>query len=116
MYSEKIIERYKSPRYLGNLDGFTHIAKETNASCGDEIEVFLKVEEGVVKEVRYTGMGCSIALGGMDLLLDEVIGKSVEEIKGIDELAIIGMEKDSLRIKCGSIGKEALIKALSAVE
>ena len=82
LYREIILDHYRSPRNRGELpvppaqriEGF-------NPLCGDEVVVFLVVEEGVVKDLRIAGQGCSISQSSASMMSAAVKGKSVEEAR-----------------------------------
>ena len=77
LYQEKILAHYRQPRNKGRLRGANVHATVTNPVCGDEIGVEAIVEAGVVKNVRFTGQGCSIAQASASMMTDVVRGASV---------------------------------------
>jgi nitrogen fixation protein NifU and related proteins len=104
MYREVIVERYKNPAYRGALDPADISFEDENPLCGDHIRIDLRVDEnGLVKEAAFDGHGCAISQASADLLLESVIGKSVEEIKKLtkeDLLELLGIELGPVRLKC----------------
>jgi nitrogen fixation NifU-like protein len=72
--------------------------------CGDHIRIDLRVDnKGIIKEVAFDGHGCAISQSSADLLLDSIIGKSVEEVKKMDKqtvLDLLGIELGPVRLKC----------------
>lgn len=118
MNKDLIINRYKNPKNwsekLSKVNG-----QSVNASCGDEIYLSLETSNGKVVDCSYNGMGCSICLATADILLDEVKGKSIEDVKNINEqkvLELIGMENDSSRKRCAMLSLEAVKNSLDSVE
>ncbi len=85
LYQQVIIEHNKKPRNFGKLDPCSHHAHGLNPLCGDDIEVSLRVEEGIVQEVRFQGHGCAISQASSSLMTVNVKGKSVQEAQVLIE-------------------------------
>jgi nitrogen fixation protein NifU and related proteins len=104
LYREQIIEHYKNPDHRGNLDPHDISFEDENPLCGDHIRIDLRVDEnGIIKEVAFDGHGCAISQSSTDLLLDSIIGKSVEDVKKMDKqtvLDLLGIELGPVRLKC----------------
>ncbi len=104
LYREIIIERYKEPLFKGQLDPHDISFEDENPLCGDHIRVDLRVDEnGVVSEAAFSGHGCAISQASADLLLEMIIGKSLDEIKELskqDVLDLLGIELGPVRLKC----------------
>lgn len=113
---ELILDHYKNPRNYGNPEWSpTHKSKVENAMCGDEIEVFLNVQNDKVVDIRFTARGCSISIASMSLLSDNLKGKSIDEIKHISEVVpkeLLGSEISESRLKCVTLGLEAVKSSL----
>jgi nitrogen fixation NifU-like protein len=112
LYRDYILDHYKSPRNFGELEGATHHYHDTNPLCGDEITMFLLVDDaGVVQDVRFTGRGCAISQASASILTEEVKGKTLEELKAIDRdhvLANLGITISPARVKCALLSLKAL--------
>ncbi len=104
LYREVIIEHYKNPGYRGSLDPHDISFEDENPLCGDQIKIDLRVDEsGKITEAAFDGHGCAISQASADLLLESVIGKSIEEIKKLnksDILEMLGIELGPVRLKC----------------
>jgi nitrogen fixation NifU-like protein len=79
LYQQVILEHNKKPRNFGKLDPCTHHAHGLNPLCGDDIEVSLVVEDGVVVDLKFQGHGCAISQASSSLMTVSVKGKRVEE-------------------------------------
>ncbi len=115
MYLSHILEHSKHPAHFGTLEGATHSCKKNNPLCGDTIEVFLKVENNIIKDISFQGQGCAISQASMSMLTDELIGKSVEEAQKIskeDIIEMLGIELSPTRLKCAILGRDAIMSAL----
>ena len=85
LYREIILDHYRSPRNSGSLDvPPAHRAEGFNPLCGDEVVVYLDVDNGVVKDVRITGQGCSISKASASMMSVAVKGKTVAEARAIN--------------------------------
>ena len=84
MYDEELLERSMHPEFRGEIDGIEPILL-FNASCGDELRMYLKVSKGVVLDGRFAGRGCAIALASADTFIASIKGKTVDEAKRMSE-------------------------------
>ncbi len=120
LYKENIIDHYKNPRNFKKKESvkdFTKKAFSENITCGDEMEVFLKLEDGKVKEVFFDARGCAISIAAMSMISEKVKGKKKEEVLKLEDdfvLKMLGLEKSTPRVKCALLGIETLRKALSS--
>jgi nitrogen fixation NifU-like protein len=112
LYREIIIERYKSPQYRGELNPHDITFEDENPLCGDHIRIDLRVDaQGKVTEAAFSGHGCAISQASADLLLESVIGKTMEEIKHLskdDVLDLLGIELGPVRLKCALLSLKVL--------
>ena len=111
-YRELIIERYKTPHYRGELDPNDFSYEDDNPACGDHIQIDVRLDEnGLVSEALFSGEGCAISQASADLLIESILGKSLEEIKQIgkeDVLEILGIELGPVRLKCALLPLKVL--------
>lgn len=134
LYRQVIMDHYKNPRNKG-LKGYKNIHYK-NPSCGDDITIEAKIEDGVLKEVNHQGMGCSICCSSASVLTELVKGKTVEETQEIinkyfkmlvgeeieneevleDALVYQGVSKFPARIKCATIAWKALEQLIKGEE
>lgn len=112
LYRELIIDRYQNPQYRGELDPNDITYEDDNPLCGDHIRIDIRVDENdLVTEAAFSGEGCSISLASADLLVESIIGKSLDEVKGMDKadiLAMIGIELGPVRLKCALLSLKVL--------
>jgi nitrogen fixation NifU-like protein len=81
LYREIILDHYRSPRNRGELPPPAHRVEGFNPLCGDEITVYAEVEDGVLKDIKLTGHGCSISQSSSSLMSAAVKGKSLEQVR-----------------------------------
>jgi nitrogen fixation NifU-like protein len=112
LYREIIIERYKTPQFRGRLDPHDIQFEDDNPLCGDHIEVTLRVDkDGRVTEAAFDGKGCAISQASADLLMESVIGKTLDEVKQLDKeylLDLLGIELGPVRLKCALLSLKVL--------
>ena len=85
LYQQVILEHNKKPRNFGKLDPCTHHAEGHNPLCGDQLELSLVIENGVVADIKFQGSGCAIDLASASLMTGIVKGKSVAEAEAMIE-------------------------------
>ena len=111
-YREIIIERYKTPHFRGELEPNDITYEDDNPACGDHIRIDVRIDENqVVTEAAFSGEGCAISLASADLLLESIIGKSLEVVKELakeDILDMLGIELGPVRLKCALLPLKVL--------
>ncbi|TFH04174.1 MAG: SUF system NifU family Fe-S cluster assembly protein [Spirochaetales bacterium] len=83
LYREIILDHYKSKKHRKRLDPVDYHHEGANPSCGDDIELYLNSDEGLITEVTYEGIGCSICLASADMLCESLKGRSVDEARDL---------------------------------
>ena len=111
MYRQQILDHYKNPRNYGEMQDpdFSHVGE--NPSCGDTIQVDVKLadDDETIKEVSFTGDGCAISQASASLLTKKLPGKSVEELQEMDTddiVDMLGVEISPMRIKCAVLARQ----------
>jgi nitrogen fixation protein NifU and related proteins len=139
LYQEIILDHYRRPHHKGLREPFDSEVHHVNPTCGDEVTLRVKVEDGVVTDVSYDSLGCSISQASTSVMTDLVVGKPVEEAMGKadaflelmqskgegeadedvleDAIAFTGVSRYPARIKCALLGwmawKDATARALA---
>jgi len=134
LYREVILDHYRSPRNKRALEAATIDVHRNNPLCGDDITVHVLVEDGIATEVAFEGVGCSISQASASMLTEQITGKKLDEIdalvtgfrkmmageEGPDEdalgdlVALKGVVKYPVRIKCAVLAWDALQEGISA--
>ncbi len=134
LYQQVILDHNKSPRNFKKLDNASHFAEGYNPLCGDKINLYLIVEDDVVKDIGFQGSGCAISKASASLMSSIVKGMTKEkaeklfekfhdlvtgkltdenEIEELGKLAVFAGVKDfPARVKCASLAWHTLISAL----
>lgn len=104
LYREQIVDHYKNPRQKGQIDLSDFSFEDENPLCGDFLHIDLKVDEnGVITDAKFEGHGCAISMASADLVLESLIGKTLEDAKKLtkqDVLDLLGIELSPVRLKC----------------
>lgn len=111
LYREVILDHYRNPRNYGSIDPADYSAHEVNPLCGDEIQMDLKLENGVVADVKFHGRGCAVSMASASILTEMVKGQPIEDVKALtkdDLLEEIGIPVSPARLKCALLGLKAL--------
>ena len=118
IYKQKIVDHYKNPRNFKKLEDFTHKFKVENLSCGDSLEIWLRVDDsGTIEKASFEADGCVITLASGSMLTEKLIGKTLKEVSNYDKNTIVdmlGIELQPSRLKCALLSLEAAQKALSS--
>lgn len=123
LYRELIIDRFKNPLMRGELDPHDYSYEDDNPLCGDRIRIDVRVDaDNKITEAAFSGEGCAISLASADLLVESVVGKDLDEVKGLskdDVLEMLGIELGPVRLKCALLSLKVLkagVYGLEAVE
>ncbi len=134
LYQETILDHNRRPRNFQKLDGANRTAEGYNPLCGDQVTVFLRLEDGVVRDVSFQGSGCAISKASASMMTSSVKGKTAAEAAGLfkafhtmvtadfgatlDPLelgklaAFSGVREFPIRVKCATLPWHALRAAL----
>ena len=118
LYQEIILEHGKNPRNLGKTENFNKDAKGNNPLCGDNVHVYLKLnDQRKVEDISFEGSGCAISMASASIMTDLVRGKEEAEVKEIvtDFLDMI-KEKDDLNSKLLNDDEKTKLMCLSGVK
>ena len=113
LYQDIILEHGKSPRNFGECEKFTHQAKGHNPLCGDQVQVFLKLNSNKkVENLSFEGSGCAISIASTSIMTELVQGKSVDTSKKIIS-EFLNMIKNTKEIKSDHLDEDQKIKIMS---
>ena len=118
LYQEIILDHGKNPRNLGKFDNYNKDAKGNNPLCGDNVHVYLRLNENKkVEDIAFEGHGCAISMASASIMTDMVRGKEEKEVKEIvtDFLGMI-KEKDSLENNILKDDEKTKLMSLSGVK
>ncbi len=113
-YRDYILDHYRNPRNFGTLDACDASAEDLNPLCGDRITMQLKVDDGVVSDVRFSGKGCAISQASASMLTETVKGMKLEDVARLSKEAVlenVGIGISPTRMKCAMLGLRVLKSA-----
>ncbi|HET6641026.1 MAG TPA: SUF system NifU family Fe-S cluster assembly protein [Nitrososphaeraceae archaeon] len=112
IYREIILDHYRNPRNKGRISNADVSFHDSNPLCGDEIDMHLKVEDDIVKDIKFEGRGCAISQASASMLTEMVMNKSLTSVKELDKddiLENIGLVNlGPARIKCALLSLKVL--------
>lgn len=133
LYRQVIMDHYKNPRNHGALDDDAITINMNNPTCGDRVQLHLKIENDKITDVKFTGEGCSISLSSASMMTEAIKGLSVEDALKMSQIfsemiqgkeydpgdldlgdieALQGVSKFPARIKCAALAWKAMEKGL----
>ena len=113
LYQDIILEHGKSPRNFGKCNGYSHDAKGHNPLCGDQVHVFLKLNnENKVEDLTFEGSGCAISIASTSIMTELVRGKSFESTQKTIE-AFLDMIKTGADMNVKDLSEDQKIKIMS---
>ncbi len=115
IYRQYILEHYREPHNHGHLDNPDLKAADTNPLCGDRVELDLRVRDGRVDEVRFSGRGCAISQASASMLTEKIEGATLDELKALrpdDILEMLGVEIGPARQRCAVHSLRVLHQAI----
>lgn len=135
LYREVILDHYSHPRNKGTLEPADIKVEGTNPLCGDELSIFVRLERGKIAEARFIGRGCSISQASASMMTEQIIGKTLGEARGLvkrfkammhgqtigedelgDLMALQGVRKFPVRVKCATLSWVALEQGVEEFE
>lgn len=111
IYRDYILDHFKNPRNYGELEKPDISYSDSNPLCGDEIKIDIKIEDGKVSDIKFSGKGCAISRASASILTETIKGLSLDEVKkfGRNEmLELLGIPLTPVRVKCALLPLKAV--------
>ena len=115
-YRERILDHYRHPRNQGTLGDADISSELDNPVCGDVVRIDVRLRDGRVSAARFSGRGCVISLAAASMLTEEIAGKTIGELKTLqdeDVFRMLGIALGPVRAKCGLLAQRALKRGLA---
>ena len=119
LYREELMDHYQNPRNYGELPGAEVKYHDYNPVCGDDVTMQAKLDNGKIKEARFTGRGCAISQAAASMLTENAEGKNPKQLlqmKNEEMLELLKINPGPVRIKCALLALRALQKGLIEYE
>ena len=114
LYSEKVMDHFSNPRNVGELKDADGIGEVGNAKCGDIMKIFLKVDKGIIEDVKFQTFGCGAAIATSSMVTEMVKGKNLEEALRVTNEAV-AEALDGLppvKMHCSNLAADAVHAAI----
>lgn len=114
MYSEKVMDHFRNPRNVGEIENADGIGEVGNPRCGDIMKMYLKIEDGVIVDVKFKTFGCGSAIASSSMATEMIKGKTVEEAMEVTNKSV-AEALDGLppvKMHCSVLAEQAIKSAL----
>ena len=115
IYTDKVMDHFRNPRNVGEIEDANGIGEVGNAKCGDIMKVYLKVEDNIIKDVKFQTFGCGSAIASSSMATELIKGKTLEEAWELSNKAV-AEALDGLppvKMHCSVLAEEAIHKAIN---
>ncbi len=114
LYSEKVMDHFQNPRNVGKMEDADGIGEVGNAKCGDIMKMYIKVEQGIITDVKFNTFGCGSAIATSSIATEMIKGKKIEEALKLSNKAVVEA-LDGLpahKVHCSVLAEEAVKAAV----
>ncbi len=114
LYSEKVMDHFRNPRNVGEIENADGIGEVGNAKCGDIMKIFLKIENGIIVDAKFQTFGCGSAIASSSMATELIKGKPLSDALTLTNKAVVEA-LDGLpahKIHCSVLAEEAIKKAV----
>ena len=115
IYTDKVMDHFRNPRNVGEIEDANGVGEVGNAKCGDIMRVYLKVEDNIIKDVKFQTFGCGSAIASSSMATEMIKGKTLEEAWELSNKAV-AEALDGLppvKMHCSVLAEEAIHKAIN---
>ena len=115
LYSDKVMDHFTNPRNVGELENADGVGTVGNAKCGDIMQMFLKIEDGIIVDVKFKTFGCGAAIATSSMATELVKGKSIEDALKLTNAAVVEALEGlpPVKVHCSVLAEEAIKAAIS---
>jgi len=115
VYSEQVMDHFVNPRNVGEIEDANGIGEIGNAKCGDIMKMYIKVENGIIVDVKFKTFGCGSAIATSSIATEMIMGKSIEEALTLSNKAVVealgGLPAH--KIHCSVLAEQAIRAAIA---
>ncbi|KAB3527628.1 Fe-S cluster assembly scaffold protein NifU [Alkaliphilus serpentinus] len=114
MYSEKVMEHFMNPRNVGEIENADGVGQVGNPKCGDIMKMYLKIEDGIIVDVKFKTFGCGSAIATSSMATEMIMGKTIDEALSLTNRAVADA-LDGLppvKMHCSVLAEQAVKSAI----
>ena len=114
MYNEKVMEAFKNPKNVGEVENYDGIGVVGNASCGDIMQITIKVDNGIITDAKFKTFGCAAAVATSATATEMIIGMTLDEALTLTNKKVVEVLEGlpPQKIHCSVLAEEAIKKAI----
>ena len=114
LYSEKVMDHFRNPRNVGQIDDADGIGEVGNAKCGDIMRMYIKVNDGIITDVKFNTFGCASAIATSSMATELIKGKSIDEALQLTNSAVVEALEGlpPVKLHCSVLAEEAVRAAI----
>ena len=114
-YSDKVMDHFMNPRNVGEIEDADGVGEVGNAKCGDIMKMYLKIENGVIKDIKFKTFGCGSAIATSSMATEMIKGKPISEAVKLTNQAVVealdGLPQ--VKVHCSVLAEQAIKAALA---
>ena len=115
MYSEKVMDHFSNPRNVGEIENADGVGEVGNAKCGDIMKMYIKVDDGIISDVKFKTFGCGAAVATSSMATELIKGKSIDDALKLTNKAVVealdGLP--AVKLHCSVLAEQAIKSALA---
>lgn len=114
IYSEKVMDHFTNPRNVGEIPDANAVGEVGNAKCGDIMRMYMKIEDNIIKDVKFKTFGCGAAIATSSMATELVKGKTIDEALKLTNKAVVEALEGlpDVKIHCSVLAEEAIKAAI----
>ena len=114
MYSEKVMEHFMNPRNVGEIEEADGVGEVGNAKCGDIMKMYLKIDNGVIEDVKFKTFGCGSAIASSSMATELIKGKTIDEALSVTNKSVADALDGlpPIKMHCSVLAEQAIKSAL----
>lgn len=115
LYSEKVMDHFTHPRNVGEIENADGVGTVGNAKCGDIMQIFIKVENNIITDVKFKTFGCGAAIATSSMATELIKGKSIDDALKLTNSAVVEALEGlpPVKIHCSVLAEEAIKAAIT---
>ena len=115
LYSEKVLDHFSNPRNVGEIENADGVGEVGNAKCGDSMKMYIKVDDGIISDVKFKTFGCGAAVATSSMATELIKGKSIDDALKLTNKAVVealdGLP--AVKLHCSVLAEQAIKSALA---